>query len=183
MISSNVPSLVAHILAWLIFFYSFFQFTWTFNGKSVSFMPSKSQLFNEHASVLACHQEQSRWHNVYGSNSYPFGSRITLLIEAKCRFLDFLGMTITSHSLFMLFIIDFFCLFKKTIDFRRMHTFMNSSKHESRWWFWWDGWKLSCLLLLYAELINWKVKLYVFLMRYVIFVFNVLHEKYQHPKV
>lgn len=76
-----------------------------------------SQLFNEHALVLACLLEQSLAQiKFYGSNSYPFRPRITLLIKAKCRSLDFVGMTIASHSRFIQFMIHCFWLFKKTIN-------------------------------------------------------------------
>lgn len=53
------------------------------------------------------------WCKIYGSNPSPFRPRITLLIKAKCRSLDFVGMTIASHSRFIIFMIHFFCFSRK----------------------------------------------------------------------
>lgn len=89
-----------------------------------------SQLFNEHALVLACLLEQSLAQNLW-IQFLSISSQNNLAYQSQMSISGFCGMTIASHSRFILFMIHFFWLFKKTINFRHINTFMSSSKHET----------------------------------------------------
>lgn len=55
----------------------------------------------------------NRWCKILWIQSLSISSQNNLAYQSECRSLDFVGMTIASHSRFIIFMIHFFCFSRK----------------------------------------------------------------------
>lgn len=123
-----------------------------------------SQLFNEHAWVLACLLEQSLVQNLW-IQSLSISSRNNLAYQSEMSISGFCGNDYCLAQPIHCIYDSFFLLFKKTINFRHINTYMNSSKNETevmisvRW--------METLFFVapICSMNKLKVKQFVFLMR------------------